>query len=332
MAFPRAEVGNRVMIKRHASCSETPRFWGSSSNYNGDTVPFPSQHTTKGSVKRMPRSAHCSTAAGASHLLYPLSLKHPACRQAEKSIPFQYLKQQHVTRFLTPECDFLAGPYLLTSNFPDFWGRTCLHPENLCHLCKNRTIWAKEKVPAMHQGEHRHVGIQQVISIHSPFRRGGRKSRENTSKKCFPNTVLSSKSHQKLKKGKKKKKWPHFIQISSPEFRLGTAFSLNKALGKSPQCAVTWNIQHQAAEDCGKTPLRDANRSGGQGRAGVTGAVRGHQPYSQLRSSPAKSLGLGYSINVKAKEMLKSGREGREGHFRKAQIKDSTSVLKKTLK
>lgn len=205
MAFPRAEVGNRVMIKRHASCSETPRFWGSSSNYNGDTVPFPSQHTTKGSVKRMPRSAHCSTAAGASHLLYPLSLKHPACRQAEKSIPFQYLKQQHVTRFLTPECDFLAGPYLLTSNFPDFWGRTCLHPENLCHLCKNRTIWAKEKVPAMHQGEHRHVGIQQVISIHSPFRRGGRKSRENTSEKCFPNTVLSSKSHQKLKKGKKKK-------------------------------------------------------------------------------------------------------------------------------
>lgn len=57
----------------------------------------------------------------------------------------------------------------------------------------------------MHQGEHRHVGIQQVISIHSPFRRGGRKSRENTSEKCFPNTVLSSKSHQKLKKGKKKK-------------------------------------------------------------------------------------------------------------------------------
>lgn len=117
MAFPRAEVGNRVMIKRHASCSETPRFWGSSSNYNGDTVPFPSQHTTKGSVKRMPRSAHSSTAAGASHLLYPLSLKHPACRQAEKSIPFQYLKQQHVTRFLTPECDFLAGPYLLTLIF-----------------------------------------------------------------------------------------------------------------------------------------------------------------------------------------------------------------------
>lgn len=120
MAFPRAEVGNCVMIKSYASCSETLRLRGSPSNYNGDKVPFPSQHTTKGSIKHIPRSAHGSTAAGAPRLLYPLSLRHPARRQAEWSTPFQSLKQERVRWFLAPNSDSFAGPYLLSSNFPDF--------------------------------------------------------------------------------------------------------------------------------------------------------------------------------------------------------------------
>lgn len=54
----------------------------------------------------------------------------------------------------------------------------------------------------MHWEQHRHFGMQQVMSIHSPFRRGSRKSRENTSEKHFPNTVLSNKSEE-VKKEKK---------------------------------------------------------------------------------------------------------------------------------
>lgn len=49
------------------------------------------------------------------------------------------------------------------------------------------------------------MGYSNDVYLFTFQKEGGRKSRENTSEKCFPNKVMSNKAQQKLE-GKKKEK------------------------------------------------------------------------------------------------------------------------------
>lgn len=143
-----------------------------------------------------------------------------------------------------------------------------------------------------------------MMSVHSPFGRRGRKRRENTSGKYFPKfcPINQTRNLSKIKKG-------DHASFKFPCLN----FTLNKALGESPLCVVTWNIQCQAAEDFRKF-LSEMPRGAAVREHSVSHCSCPRTPaLSQLHFSPSKSLALGYRVNGKAKELLKSSREGRGG-------------------
>jgi len=141
-------------------------------------VPFPSQHTLKGSIKHLPRSAHHWVTTGAPHLPYPLNLRCPACRQVQRTIPFCYVKQEHVSRFLTPNSDFLAGPHFYCLLIFLISEVVLAHTQRISAASARIRPFGLKRRSLLRSGERR-LGTAQVMSICSSFRRGGRKSREN---------------------------------------------------------------------------------------------------------------------------------------------------------